>query len=267
MKKLLYFLPFVCLLTINACTPDPDPEITTTMELNFTGAYGDELLLMFQEYEYPSGEKIKFNKFNFFVSDIALVSSGPDEAKTELVEIDKIDLSFDENNMEDAQNGITLVIKDLPVGTYSGINIGFGVAADLNRTRPSEYGAGHPLTTNYWDGWDSYIFSVIEGGYDMDGDGEITLGGTEGEGFTYHSGTDQVFNNGFVSREIELKVDEVSRLDLKVDVQALFKNSNETYDTNSDGYLDIDLFSGTHSDAQLEIAKQIMSNFTNAISL
>ncbi|MEM9824631.1 MAG: MbnP family protein, partial [Bacteroidota bacterium] len=216
---------------------------------------------------YADGAKIQFNKFNFFVSEIALISAGTDESKTELIEIDKIDLSFDLNNQAQAEEGVTLTIKDLPVGNYSGINIGFGVSADLNRTKPTDYGTGHPLKSNYWDGWSSYIFSVIEGGYDMNNDGQILLGGSESEGFTYHSGTDDLYTSGFVAQNIELSADQVGQVNLKIDVEKLFRNNNPEFDTNGDGYLDIELFSGSHTDAQLEIARQIMSNFNNAISL
>ncbi|MEM8909372.1 MAG: MbnP family protein, partial [Bacteroidota bacterium] len=231
------------------------------------GTFGEEVLMMFQEYDYVDGAKIQFTKLNFFISELALVSAGSDESKTELSEINNIDLSFDRNNPTDAANGVTLTIKDIPVGNYSGLSVGFGVAADLNRTKPVDYGAGHPLRSNFWDGWSSYIFSVIEGGFDMNNNGEIVLGGSESEGFTYHSGTDELYQDGFIAQSIELKAGETARVNLKLDAKELFKNNNPTYDTNGDGYLDIELFSGTHSDTFLEVARQIMVNFGNAISL
>ena len=83
MKKPLSFLFLAAIMSISSCTSDPDPEVTTSLNLNFSGTYAGELLLMFKEYEYADGNKIQFNKFNFFVSEIALVSTGTDESKTD----------------------------------------------------------------------------------------------------------------------------------------------------------------------------------------
>lgn len=259
------FLVSFSLFLIGSCKDDPESEETSSIELNFKGAFGDDLLLMFQEYSYPDGKKMQLKEFNFFISEVSLI--GADDVNTKLVEVDLIDLGFDMNNPALAEQGQTLVIRDVPVGEYTGISIGYGVSADLNRTDPSEYGTDHPLRNNHWSGWSSYIFSVIEGAADMNNDGEIVSGGAESESFSYHSGTNDNYVTGVINQTILVKSESIQTLNFTVDVQKLFRNNTQEFDTNSDGYLDIENYPGTHSDTKQEMFNRIMSNFTAAVSL
>jgi len=265
--KYFTILLFACCLFVIGCEDTPEEQTVTGVSLNFTANYDGNTFVTFKDYTYPDGRKINFNNFNFFVSDIALVSEEATPANTDLVEVDFIDLSYDESQLAQAEAGKTLTINDIPVGKYSGIKIGFGVKADLNRSKPTDYGTGHPLTRNYWDGWSSYIFSMIEGGADMDENGTITTGGTDTESFTYHSGTNDVYEEVIFTKEIDL-TDSGTQLSIKIDVQELFKNSSPDRDLNEDGYLDIESFSGTHSNnEEMDIAKSIMSNFGRATTV
>lgn len=266
MKYFTLVLLASCLLFIG-CDKEPEEQPVTSLELTWTAHYDGEPFLTFKDYTYPDGRKIQFNNFNFFVSDISLISSDASAARTELVEIDYVDLSFDETQSSAAEAGKTVRVQDLPLGEYAGIKIGFGVQADLNRCNPSDYGYGHPLTRNFWDGWASYIFSMVEGAADMDNDGTIVTGGANTESFTYHSGTDEVYNEVTINQEIILANDNAP-LQLKVDVAKLFRNTDPEFDLNGDGFLDIETFRGTHSaNGEMTIAKTIMDNFSTAVTL
>ena len=87
------FLVSFSLFLIASCNDDPQPEETGSVELNFKGAFGDELLLMFKEYAYPDGKKFQLKEFNFFISEVSLIDE--EGINTRLVEIDLIDLGFD----------------------------------------------------------------------------------------------------------------------------------------------------------------------------
>lgn len=265
--KYFTILLFSCCLFVVSCEDDLEEQAVSGVSLNFAANYNGSTFVTFKEYTYPDGRKINFNNFNFFVSDIALVSEEATPSNTDLIEIDFVDLSFNESQMDLAVAGKTVTINDIPLGKYSGIKIGFGVKADLNRSKPTDYGSGHPLTRNYWDGWSSYIFSMIEGAADMDENGTIVTGGGETESFTYHAGTDDVYEEVIISKEIDLTEDGM-RLSFKIDVQELFRNSSAERDMNEDGYLDIESFRGTHSNnEEMDIAKTIMSNFGRAITV
>ncbi len=266
MKYFTLILLSSCLFFIG-CDDEPKVQPVTSLDLTWTANYDGETFLTFKEYAYADGRKIQFNNLNFFVSDIALISADASGAQTELVEIDFVDLAFDETQISEAEAGKTVSIQDLPLGEYAGIKIGFGVQADLNRSKPTDYGNGHPLTRNFWDGWSSYIFSIIEGAADMDNDGTIVNGGADTESFTYHSGTDEVYNEVIINEEIIL-TNNTAPLNLKINVAELFRNSSSEFDTNGDGYLDIETFRGTHSaNGEMTIAKTIMDNFSTAVTV
>lgn len=270
MKKLILFSA-IGLLFLNGCKKDNPPmQAVTTLDLNFKATYGDETFVTYKEFNYPDGRKIQFNNFNFFVSDIALMSedAGGNLQETELEDIAFLELNYTESQLSEAIAGETLNLVDIPTGDYTGIKIGFGVKADLNRSKPAEYGAGHPLTKNYWDGWSSYIFSQLEGAADMDNNGEIVIGGSDTESFTYHSGTDEVYVDFTFNQAITLSNDTDDKITISVDVKDLLKNSSPEWDTNADGYLDIQTFRGTHSaGAEIAIARAIMSNFVTATTI
>ena len=264
MKYLTLALLSSCLFLIG-CEDEPREQPVTTVDLEWTANFDGETFLTFNEYTYADGRSIQFNNLNFFVSNIALVSA--DGGRTDLVEIDNIDLAFDETQISQAEAGQTLRIQDIPLGEYAGIKIGFGVQADLNRSNPADYGTGHPLTRNFWDGWSSYIFSIIEGAADMNNDGTIVTGGADTESFTYHSGTDEVFNEVTVNQEIILS-DDNPPLQLKVNVAELFRTNDPVFDLNGDGFLDVEAFRGTHSaNGEMTIAKTIMENFSTALTV
>ena len=108
---------------------------------------------------------------------------------------------------------------------------------------------------------------MIEGHADMNNDGTITVGGADTENFTYHSGTDEVFNEVIFSKEITL-TDATTPLNLRVNVAELFRNSTNEFDLNEDGFLDIETFGGTHSaNGEMTIAKTIMENFATAVTI
>ncbi len=268
MKNLLFLLLFGVVLFANSCKDNPQVELTSDVNLNFNANYNDELLLLEKEYLYEGDMPIKFSQFNFYVANIALIKQiGNEFEETELLEIDFVDFPYNLNQAVEAEKGQTIQIKKIPVGEYDGIKIGFGVPADLNRTKPNEYSSGNPLSmaSHYWDGWSSYIFSKIEGKADMNFDGSFET--NDGEGLAYHMGTDEVYTTRTLFENLSLKDNETLELQLNIDLKALFLMPNPDYDANGDGYLDIENFESVHAADRLEIAKQMMNNFSEAISL
>jgi len=261
----------LAVMFVSSCDPkDEDPVIepTTSVDLVFKAKYGAESAPMQEEFIYADGKDIKFVQMDFFVANITLLTeNSPNSPEIELKEIDFVNLTF--NDPAAAQQGYTISIDNVPAGTYAGMKIGIGVPADLNRSRPEDFGSTDVLSQNshYWEGWSSYIFAKIEAAADLNGDDEIVLGGSDSEGLSYHTGTDEVYQEVLIPQEIVLTEDVNFTIDLNLDLKQVFLTTNDLHDTNNDGYLDIETFRGTHTDESLDVAKKMMKNLANSITL
>lgn len=259
----ILFLFLITILFTSACK---DKDSVTDVKLNFKANYDGELLLLEKEYMYIGNIPIKFSQFNFYVANISLIKqNGSSNEETELVDIDFVDFPYNLNQADQAQSGQTIHINDVPVGEYDGIKIGFGVPAGFNSTRTNDYNSSHPLSmaSHYWDGWSSYIFSKIEGKADMDLDG--TFETNDGEGLTYHMGTDEVYTTKTMFQNIKVKENETMELQLDIDVKKLFLMPVAEYDGDGDGYLDIEDYDNAHASDRIEMSKQIMNNYAEAV--
>jgi len=268
MRNLLFFTLLSIVLMSSSCDPEPQVDLTSQVKINFTANYSGELLLLEKEYLYAGDMPIKFSQFNFYIANVALLKqNGSEFEETELLEIDFVDFPYNLNDSTEAAKGQIITVNNVPVGNYDGIKIGFGVPADLNRTKPNDYSSENPLSmaSHYWDGWSSYIFSKIEGKADMDFDG--TFETNDGEGLTYHMGTDDVYTTRTLFGNLKVIENQTLDLPLNLDVKMLFLNSDPNFDANGDGYLDIENYESVHAEDRLEIAKKMMNNYSEAISL
>ena len=270
MKNILLLFGISFPLLFVACKNDDDhnEEITTNLKINLRANYDNEPLQMQKEYTYCDGERqMKFTGFDFYISEIVLLKENdPQTPVTELKEIDFVSLSFTDQN--DAMDGQDINIQNVPVGEYSGIQLGLGVAADLNRTSPEDYGSSSPLSnvSHYWDAWNSYIFLKLDGYADLDNDGTIVQGGADSEGFSYHTGTDDVYAKIQIMQPITLEEGKDGALNIKIDASAAFNTNDATY-SDGNGCLNIQDYFATHTDTELLIAKKIMQNLAASATM
>jgi hypothetical protein len=267
MRKITFLLFIAIISVTSSCDDDaPKPEPAGDVEITFKANYDGETFVTQKAYDYADGMPVKFSTFNFFVANISLLEEQDATEETELIEIDFIDLGFDETQMTAAEAGVTISAMKVPAGTYRGLKVGFGVPADLNRTNPVDYGSSDALSksSHYWSAWNSYIFAKIEGVADADGDGQFE--NSEGEGLTLHMGTDETYVERTLFPVDPIVVDEEGKIELtlNIDLKTLFFMPLSQYDENNDQLLDIQTFNGTHTDSELMIAKQIMNNFSEA---
>jgi hypothetical protein len=87
-------------------------------------------------------------------------------------------------------------LGEVPEGNYAGVRFDVGLVGTTNRVDATQVPAGHPLSVrtdvgNWWSWNAGYIFSLIEGRVDADGDGSVT-GATDAD-WNVHLGT-----SGFV---------------------------------------------------------------------
>ncbi|MEL6864528.1 MAG: MbnP family protein [Bacteroidota bacterium] len=265
-KKTAFLSTLLILLVAVSCNDD-DVQVaeTTSMEINFKAQYDGETLMTEKGYDY-NGLQIKFSKFDFYVADAVLLQQGASGTEeTEIRDISFVDLSFNLNNPDKAEEGVSIVSNNIEVGQYDGIRFGIGVPADLNRTDPNEYASEHPLalTNHYWAGWNSYIFIKLEGALDMDGNG------TYEQSFVYHTGTDDVYFDKQFMDTYDLTSTVSNVVNVAIDVKELLRSdtTSDACDADQDGYLDLDVCFATHTAENFQIAIEIMNNFEEAISI
>ena len=180
MGRNLGFIIFGFLLVIAGCSK----EETGEMVLRFDAQFGSEPLTFLESYPATDEYNLQFTKSDFYISDVTIVTDQGDEIL--LADIEFIDIT-------EAYGGsvkpIQLEYQDIPQGTYSQLKFGYGVAPTMNSSLPKDWESSHPLsrTSHYWDQWNSYIFSKLEGRLDASGTGTFDTG------FIYHTGINEVY--------------------------------------------------------------------------
>ncbi len=256
--------PFLVLLiisfTFSACIKDEvEPCDAVSLDLVFKGNYAGETLLIDEltEYSYFDNAPIRISNVRFFISDVTLLKDG---VETAILDVADVDFTQNHRNPTEAAEGQSIQISNLEAGEYDGIRFGIGLNATQNASIPSSFAANHPLgndNNEYWGGWNSYIFSKVEGRQDINED-------TNFESFTYHIGFDQLYRSKAFSKTISLNEDDcTTELVFNVDVQKLF----------TDGTTNVDIVnrpvSHSNPDSPEDWANSnlIMDGFVNAIDL
>ena len=245
-------LPLLLLVAtlFSGCDPKENPVLPDNFTLTFKVLYDGQPVEKYKNYPY--GDKvIQFNKFNTYLSDITLLN-GTDEVK--LSDIEWVDFTPD---LAPDDKAVEVSFKyGVPDGDYTGIKIGYGVRPDLNAKTPADYPVGHPLylESEYWSGWGSYIFTKVQGKFDVDGNGapETNL--------FYHCGSNAVYNTADMAQAIRVAGDHA--LVIEFDLKKLFTFDGQLLDltvpTNQ---------ATSHSASNIALGQKVMLNFKNATML
>ncbi|MEM9888023.1 MAG: MbnP family protein [Bacteroidota bacterium] len=237
-------LLFVLALAFSAC----NNETEGTLELQFQLVYDNEPLVMYDNYDYPDGSSVFFDRFEMFLSNSSLLKEGKKEFAFDVQFLDFSDIQ-DRNA---AEEGFTISLKDIPVGDYEGMELGLGLSPEWNATSPSDYTSSHPLANNYWSQWDSYIFTKIEGKADVNNSGRNDLI------LNYHIGKDQAFSTKTFNTPISIEGGKTTKLQLKIDLLDILSKGNQ--------YLDIQNNPIDHS-TNPEVYDFIIGNMASAVSM
>lgn len=253
MRISLMILALGATLISSTCTREPIIETTTAVKVQFIASYDEAPFLAGQWYDYSNTLKIQIKQFNFYISDLVMrkqiVEMGDE---TELKEIDFVDFSGMTSEVL-AENGVLIVEADIAVGDYTGLELGIGVASDLNRTKPIEYAPDHPLQTetHYRNTWESFVFAAIEGEADENGDGESDFS------FLYEVGMDDLYKEKIIVNHFTLTEDSPTNIKLNVDFKRLLGTGSDF----------IDIAGHPMDTDDLSIGRKISGNFLDAISL
>ena len=185
----------------------------TDVTLHVKGTFGKEPLLMYaRDYGYEAGMRVKWQLFQFYISDLSLLrqsSTGMDTIK--LLDIDLVTFK-DVQTEAQASTGYTIALKDVPEGEYAGLTLGLGVSPALNAGNPGNYTPPHPLDGNYWSWARGYVFTKIEGNAALDGNGPF------GAPLTFHIGENEFYRTKTFQQPIVINARH-SHLELQVDLR------------------------------------------------
>ena len=214
------------------------------LTINFKLTYDGEPLVLFTDYEYPSGKTINFTRVSFYLSEVELVSAG---TATELIDVDYIDLTMSNIDESSSREGYDYVLRNMGELNYDGIRFNIGLTPEMNSTLPSQYDSSHPLalTSEYWVGWMSYIFAKIEGNMDFDNDGSLE------QGIALHLGADAALRNIEISN-----LNNQENIDITIDLKDVFEQES---------IYDIEGTPRIHSLSHVNQTNELMDNLVRSI--
>lgn len=247
-----YYHFFILILaTVLGCNKDSKEE-KAHLDINFKLVYDDSPLVFLENYHYPSGELMNFNRLSFYLSNLK-ISNGQNEIS--LLDIDYLNFRETNSSFTNAQKGLNLHFTDVPEGEYDKISFSFGVPADLNAKAPGDYPSSNPLSSpaEYWAPWRSYIFMKLEGQIDLNFDGE------KEEPFAIHTGADQAFRTVELPINVSFAHDKNNEINIIIDVSKFFQGSGKVYDIRSGGQ--------THSELSLPYILQVCDNLVGAVRM
>lgn len=231
------------------CSKDSKDE-KAHLEINFKLVYDDSPLVFLENYSYPSGELMNFNRLSFYLSNLKISNS---QNEINLLDIDYLNFRESNSSLTNAQKGLNLRFSDVQEGEYDKISFSFGVPAALNAKTPGDYPSSNSLSSpaEYWAPWKSYIFMKLEGQIDLNFDGE------KEEPFAIHTGADQAYRTVELPIDFRFAHDKTNEINVIIDVSKFFLGSGKVYDIRSGGQ--------THNKSSLPYILQICDNMVGAV--
>lgn len=244
------FLMMLCFTFTFSCKKEPDTK-KGSLVLLVKLKYGDKDLVMFDDYAYPTGQKMTFTRFSFFLSQFQLKSAA---GYKEVLDIDYLNLTNSFTGAANAAKGFAYEIPDIDPGQYLGIKFNLGVPKESNDKTPAAYGNDNVLSNQaeYWGDWKSYIFTRTEGQIDLDGDGSLE------ESFALHTGANAALRTVEFPIATEITADGKTVVTMTIDIKKQF-GPNPYYDIVNSPQI--------HSPTQSAQVKNLIDNLTGAIIL
>ena len=246
LKPAFYSIMLLFAIGITACKKNGekiDSDLTITFQTRINGNnFG-----LYETYRNASDIDIKFELFQFYLSDITIINSDGDSRLVSEIALFRFNAS-----------GLSTLNFEVPRGNYESIQFGIGVKKELNEADPSNYAIeGHPLNTienTYWGWAGMYRFITSEGRFDSDLNGEF-----EGT-FAYHTGREVSYRTLTLDHQFEIKKKDENTLFLAIDLYQLLDRTGNEIDVLTEPYY--------HGSTETEsITIRISDNMSNAISI
>lgn len=230
-------------LSIASCGDDPTP-LDKNVTLSFAAKVGNADFSLHTPYISAAGQRYQIEKFEFYLSNIRLV-------KTDGLEVPLVDvLLYDFSDPTSLSN---LQLK-VPAGEYETIRMGLGLDSILNNSDPNAFAAGLPLSysqNTYWQSWDTYIFTTLEGRADADVNGT-----TFNNSFLYHLGQDELYRDISLARNLTITDTDATTITLHLDFSKIFDQSGSVLNLLQEN--------NTQTIDNFPLAQKITNNFATA---
>ncbi|OAV42921.1 MbnP family protein [Lewinella sp. 4G2] len=221
MKHLTYLLLFALAFTFVSCEDDEDPIVAgdTELSINFAAEFGGEdLAIQSEAYDYPGGDRLKMQLFQYYVSDLQLLPADGGDP----VLLSEIELIRYASATEDNVDTRTFTV---PTGEYTGVRFGLGVKPELNAVDPNNFAATDPLNANeFWTAATRYVFAKIEANADLLGDDIFDIP------VTIHMGSNDLYRTVTLDRDFRLTGNGAEELTVVTDILEALGGSDDTYD-------------------------------------
>ncbi|GEM_PF-1894002 len=257
MKKLFFFIAIISLVS---CQEKEILSPTGNVNLSINALFAGQPLVMGQSYLFGSANQIKFDEFNFFISNVTLLEAETDD-ETDLLEVALV--NFNGNTTPANVKPASFEFRTVPAVKYRGIKIGIGVPSGLNKSSLSNYGVGHPLKqafdSHFWKDGNSFFFTKLAGVYDLNGDGSFGTS-PEDNPFELFPAKNSSFQTVTLFKSFTLENGKSVKLDLAVDVLKLLQTAtNQTIDFTDPTNL------STYNPENSSLSKLLMGNYKTAL--
>jgi hypothetical protein len=245
------------LFFISCKKENPAPSNVGSIKILILPFHQNTPLVNSVSYPTTDGYTLSYNDFNFVLSNINILSQAG-------VRDTLNDVSFfDFRNLYTTQlanNGLNIVFDQIEPGNYQGIELGVGVDSVTNSKDPAFF-QGHPYlgeVGNYWNAWNSYIFSRVEGELD-------TLPNQAGGvvSYLYHAGVNGMYQTRFFSKNFEVKCGEQTTLIFHLQGDEIFYKGTSSIPVKTNPVS----HSGDVGTLGYDIARQVIENISNAFYL
>jgi hypothetical protein len=255
MKTMFFFKNFLTVavftLSFAACEKDSGPTVAKEkFKITFRALYDGKALEKYKNYAYGDAV-LSFDRFSTYVSDLSLLKGAE---KVKLSDIEMVNFTPD---LAPDNKAIPVVFEyEAPVGVYTGLQIGYGVRADLNAKSPAAFPPNHPLylENEYWSDWNSYLFTRLAGRFDLNGDGvpEVNL--------FYDTGSDAMYATAQINQSIDISAS--AAVTVEIDLKNLFLSNGQLLDLKMPANRET-----SHDPSDPKLGKMIMSNLTKTTVL
>ena len=240
---------FILSLVFMSC--DKNETGDKDLNINFKLVYGGAPLVLLQDYAYPDGRALLFNRVSFYVSGVQLNSSSGTSTSSD---VKMVNFNASNSSLAGALAGNIVKFNGFTEGNISKLKLCFGVDKTNNSKEPSNFKSGESLSdqSEYWAGWKSYIFMRLEGFLDAKRDGKKNLG------FALHTGSDDAYTCLEFPVNFKIEGNSVNTVNVLIDIKKVFGTST-TYNIDANPQI--------HSLSQLAQALELAGNLKTAVSV